>query len=66
MRQFAPRPDRIEQRQRERALFEHYALLHQHQTPKPEAMFRTPIQQGLCRIVRRRGKPPLLQFNRYV
>lgn len=63
---FAPRPDRFEQRARERALFQRYALLHVHQMPKPEVMFAAPIQAGLCRIVRRRGKPPLLQFNRYL
>ena len=66
MRIFAPRLDRIEQRQRERALFERYALLHQHRMPKPEVMFAIPIKQGLCKIVRRRGRPPLLEFNRYL
>lgn len=47
-----------------RYIFEELRGLHPgKRKPKPEVMFEEVISRGWARIVRRRGKPPLLVWN---
>lgn len=46
-----------------RYIFEELVIRHRKRIPKPEVMFAEIISRGWARVVRRRGKPPLLVWN---
>lgn len=49
-----------------RYIFNELLIQHSKRTPKPEIMFREimTLKRPWARIVRRRGKPPLLVWNK--
>lgn len=49
-----------------RALVNEYLIVKSAHTPKPEKMFEALIRKGIVSIRRRRGKPPLLVFEKDV